>query len=60
MAKLDSDGELDAVDLGSGGYGMSQPILVCIYRADHGGFAVATARPGGTVRLPWNPLARWS
>jgi hypothetical protein len=63
VEKLETDGELDCSGLDYGGYrnyeswGVS---MVCYYRTSDGGVGVGYARPGGTLRLPWNPLAKWS
>jgi hypothetical protein len=61
VEKLENDGELDCKDLGDGGFwGGEARCLICYYRDPHGGVAVGHAREGGTLRLPWNPLAKWS
>lgn len=56
---------MEARDLGDGGLCESwrcgcEPTLIVIYRDDYGGYRVATAKNGMTLRLPWNPLAKWS
>lgn len=38
--------------------GQAYPVLVCFYRDDEGAIQIASARLGGTLRLPWNPLAQ--
>ena len=64
--KLEKEGELETNDLGDCGHfigtgGMEAlPVLVCLYRNDFGGISIGSARCGGTMRLPWNPLAKWS
>ena len=37
----------------------AMPVLVCFYRTHFGGVGIGHARSGGTLRLPWNPLAKW-
>lgn len=52
---------MDAIDLGDGGwYALGKKVLTVYYRADDGSIAMKSCREGGTVRLPWNPLAKWS
>jgi len=61
VAKLETAGELDCSDLGDGGfYPWQQRTLICYYRTPQGGVAIGHGREGGTLRLPWNPLAKWS
>ncbi|KAF8850310.1 hypothetical protein BDZ45DRAFT_696847 [Acephala macrosclerotiorum] len=35
-------------------------VAVAYYRTANGEIKFAAARDGGTVRLPWNPLAKWN
>jgi len=59
--RLEREGELDCEGLGNGGfYGWESKSLICYYRPPQGGIAIAHARQGQTLRLPWNPLAKWS
>jgi len=61
VSKLETDGELDCSGLGNGGfYGWEQRNLICYYRTPHGGIGIGHGREDGTLRLPWNPLAKWS
>ncbi|KAH8729977.1 hypothetical protein BGZ61DRAFT_586408 [Ilyonectria robusta] len=63
LEQLDKDGELDGSgeSLGAGGFwGWEPKVLACYYRTETGDVATACCRDGGTVRLPWNPLAKWS
>jgi len=61
VEKLETDGELDCSGLGVGGfYGWEARNLICYYRASNGGVGIGHGREGGTMRLPWNPLAKWS
>jgi len=60
---LEKEGELEAKkeQLGEGlWYSWDPRVLVCLYHDGNGGVGIATAREGGTLRLPWNPLAKWS
>jgi len=56
---------MEAKDLGECGHGIGTgyreawPVLVCFYRTHHGAVGIAHARHSGTLRLPWNPLAKW-
>ena len=64
--KLDKEGELETADLGGCGHWVGTgdnhalPVLVCFYRNDFGGISIGSARYQGTMRLPWNPLAKWN
>lgn len=59
--KLETDGELDCSGLGDGGFwAWEARNLICYYKAPHGGVGIGHGREGGTLRLPWNPLAKWS
>ena len=61
IEKLEKEGELDAKGLGDGKWwAWEQRVLVCYYRGPNGNIQIAHAREGGTLRLPWNPLAKWS
>lgn len=61
IEKLEKDGELDCKDLGDGGWwGWEPRTLICYYRSPDGTIKGCHAREGGTLRLPWNPLAKWS
>lgn len=62
MQEIESTGEFPATNGWMGFDGMCGPAKTAIvyYRAHNGGVAISTAREGGTVRLPWNPLARWT
>jgi hypothetical protein len=61
VEKLEKDGELDCQNLGDGGFWPWETRnLICYYRAPNGGVAIGHGREGGTMRLPWNPLAKWS
>ena len=59
VEKLEKEGELDCRDLGHGGWWGTKN-LICYYRTPNGGVAIGHGREGGTMRLPWNPLAKWS
>ena len=61
---LEKDGEMQARDLGDH---WLCPVLcncsstlVVFYRTEDGHIGVASAKSGMTLRLPWNPLAKWS
>lgn len=61
IEKLEKEGELDCKDLDNGGWWAWEPrTLICFYRGPQGGIEIGHAREGGTLRLPWNPLAKWS
>lgn len=63
LEELEKDGEMEgtAGALGGGSfYGWEPKTLVCYYRTEVGGIATIYCREGGTIRLPWNPLAKWS
>jgi hypothetical protein len=60
VAKLETAGELECSGLGDGGFWPWQPrTLICYYRTPQGGVGVGHGRENGTLRLPWNPLAKW-
>lgn len=63
LEKLEQEGEMEgsASILGDGGfYGWEPKALVCYYRTEAGNVDIKFCRDGGTIRLPWNPLAKWS
>ncbi len=61
VAQLEKDGEMDGTNLGDGGnHWFGTKTLQVYYRDQHGRVGMAACREGGTVRLPWNPLAKWS
>ena len=62
LRQIETTGEFDATNSWFGFDGMCGPAKTAVvyYRAPHGGVAIACARENGTVRLPWNPLARWT
>jgi len=45
---------------GGGFWGWEKKTLICYYRTPQGGVGIGHGREGGTLRLPWNPLAKWS
>lgn len=61
-AALESEGEMEAKNdvIGDGGwYGGDPRVLQCFY-SDGGNINMAFARQNGTLRMPWNALAKWS
>jgi hypothetical protein len=62
LEQLEKHGEMEGSDatLGDGGFWREPKTLVCYYRTRTGGVGIAFCRQGGTIRLPWNPLAKWS
>ncbi|RTE83063.1 hypothetical protein BHE90_002397 [Fusarium euwallaceae] len=63
IQQLEKDGEMEGSKetLGRGGFWDWEPrTLVCYYRTETGAVGIAYCREGGTIRLPWNPLAKWS
>lgn len=61
--QLETAGEMEASKetLGDGDwYSWEHRTLNCFYRDDHGNIAIVSCREGGTLRMPWNPLAKWS
>ena len=61
VEKLEKEGELDCKDLANGGfYPWETRNLICYYKDPQGGIGIGHGREGGTLRLPWNPLAKWS
>jgi hypothetical protein len=62
LKQIETTGEFDATNSWMGFDGMCGPAKTSVvyYRTGHGGVAIACAREGGTCRLPWNPLARWT
>jgi hypothetical protein len=62
LRQIETTGEFDATNSWMGFDGMCGPAKTSVvyYRTGHGGVAIACAREGGTCRLPWNPLARWT
>ncbi|KAH7190007.1 hypothetical protein BKA60DRAFT_586621 [Fusarium oxysporum] len=63
IEQLEKEGELDGTGdtLGAGGFwGWEPKTLVCYYRTNEGDVGIAYCRDGGTIRLPWNPLAKWT
>lgn len=62
IEQLEKEGELDGTgdSLGAGGFWAWEPkTFVCYYKTDTGDVGIACCRDGGTIRLPWNPLAKW-
>jgi hypothetical protein len=62
LQEIESSGEFPATNDWMGFDGMCGPAktAVAYYRTAHGGVAISCARENGTVRMPWNPLARWT
>jgi len=63
LEQLEKDGEMEGsgAALGDGGFwGWEPKTLVCYYRTEASGIGIVYCRDGGTIRLPWNPLAKWS
>lgn len=63
IEQLEKDGEMDGSveTLGDSGFYNWEPrTLVCYYRTETAGVGIVYCREGGTIRLPWNPLAKWS
>jgi hypothetical protein len=62
LQEIEETGEFQATNEWMGFDGMCGPAKTAItyYRAPNGQVKIATAREGGTVRLPWNPLAKWN
>ncbi|KAH7232159.1 uncharacterized protein BKA55DRAFT_667261 [Fusarium redolens] len=62
LEQLEKHGEMEGSDatLGDGGFWREPKTLVCYYRTRTVGVGIAFCRQGGTIRLPWNPLAKWS
>ncbi|CEJ92410.1 hypothetical protein VHEMI08064 [[Torrubiella] hemipterigena] len=61
--QLETAGEMEASKetLGDGDwYSWEHRTLNCFYRDDHGNISIVSCREGGTLRMPWNPLAKWS
>ncbi|KAH7246707.1 hypothetical protein BKA59DRAFT_512663 [Fusarium tricinctum] len=62
IEQLEKEGELDGTgdNLGAGGFwGWEPKTLVCYYRTNTGDVGITCCRDGGTIRLPWNQLAKW-
>lgn len=60
--QLDTVGEMEASfdALGEGGfYSWQNRTLSCFYRNENGTISIVTCREGGTLRMPWNALAKW-
>ncbi|CAH0057548.1 unnamed protein product [Clonostachys solani] len=63
LEKLEQEGEMEgsAGILGNGGFwAWELKALICYYRTETGSVDIKFCRDGGTIRLPWNPLAKWS
>ncbi|KAE8446366.1 hypothetical protein EG329_012115 [Mollisiaceae sp. DMI_Dod_QoI] len=62
LKEIEMTGEFQATNQWMGFDGMCGPSKTAItyYRTERGEIKIATAREGGTVRLPWNPLAKWN
>jgi hypothetical protein len=62
LQQIESTGEFPATNDWFGFDGMCGPSknAIVYYRTHNGGVAISTAREGGTVRMPWNPLAKWT
>jgi hypothetical protein len=61
LQQIETTGEFPATNDWFDFDGMHGPAknAIVYYRAGNG-VAISTAREGGTVRMPWNPLARWT
>ena len=61
LQQIEMIGEFPATNDRFGFDGMRGPLKTAIvYYRTHDGTGISSAREGGTVRLPWNPLARWT
>lgn len=61
--QLETEGEIEcnAEGLGEGGFWSWEPRnLVCYWRNDAGDVQITCGKEGGTMRMPWNALAKWS
>ncbi|KAJ2967801.1 hypothetical protein NQ176_g9493 [Zarea fungicola] len=61
--QIEKDGEMESAQdqLGDGGFWAWEPrTLVCYWRADDGQVHVTISKQGGTLRMPWNSLAKWN
>ena len=61
LNQIETTGEFPATNEWMGFDGMCGPSKTAVvYYRNGSGISIATAREQGTVRLPWNPLARWT
>ncbi len=62
LKQLETTGEFPATDdwMGFDGWCGHLKTSIVYYRNGRGGISIAGARQGGTCRLPWNPLAKWT
>lgn len=62
VKQIETTGEFEATNDNFGFDGMCGPSknAIAYYRKSQGSIAIATARENGTLRMPWNPLAKWT